>query len=297
MARARVGEIEIEYEVTGAGEPLVLIMGFAAQYVIWPEELVSRLVADGFQVIRFDHRDVGGSTKLDHLGVPNVRQLLARSMLGLPVESPYSLRDMAGDIVGLLDHLRIDAAHVMGVSMGGMIAQSMAIHFPNRVRTMTSVMSTPGGRRNIIGNPKALMALLQPPAKTREGHADRFVTLFRTVGSTGYPFDEVRVRELGGLCWDRGISPRGAARQFAAILADGKSRFAGLAGLRVPTLVIHGDADPLIPPRAGRATAALVPGARFLSIQGMGHDFPAQAMPLLAGAITSHVALSGYPVR
>lgn len=293
MAKARVGSIELDYEVEGEGEPLVLVMGFAAQHIVWPEELVSRLVADGFQVIRFDNRDVGASTKLDHLGTPDMRRSLALSVLGVPFEAPYSLRDMAGDVAGLLDHLGIESAHVVGASMGGMIAQSLAIHHPSRVRTMTSIMSTPGGRRNTIGSPAALGALLKPPAKSREAHAERFVELFRTIGGKGFPFDEVRIRELGGLCWDRGVFPRGAVRQFAAILADGKSRHLPLTRLRVPTLVMHGTEDPLIPIRAGRATAALIPGARFLPIQGLGHDFPAAAMPLFAGAITSFIEASG----
>lgn len=289
MAKARVGGIELEYEVTGEGEPLVLIMGFAAQHVLWPDELVTRLAADGFKVVRFDNRDVGGSTKLDHLGTPDIKKALGRAMLGMPVSAPYSIADMAGDVRGLLDHLDIPSAHVLGASMGGMIGQSLAIHHPTRVKTLTSLMSSPGGRRHTIGHPRALGTLLKPPAKSRDEHATRMVELFRTIGGSGFPFDEPRLRALGELCWDRGLSPRGAARQFAAILADGKSRHAPLSKLRIPTLVVHGTEDPLIPMRAGVATARLIPGARFLPITGMGHDFPSAAMPLLSGAVRSLV--------
>lgn len=292
MPKAPSNGIEIDYEVIGEGEPLVLVMGFSAQRILWPDELVRLLNGAGFKVVRFDNRDVGGSTKLDHLGVPNVQRALLRSLVGIRDRGPYSMLDMAKDVVGLLDHLGIDRAHVVGASMGGMIAQELALSFPERLRTLTSIMSSPGGRRYSVGHPKALGALLAKPPRTREESADRMVATFRVLTGTGFPFDEARIRALAHEAWDRGAHPPGAARQFAAILGHDSDRRDRLRNVRTPTLVLHGTDDPLIPERAGRATARLIPGARYVPIPGMGHDFPAEAMPLIAGAVHAHVLSS-----
>lgn len=289
MPTAASNGIELDYETHGEGEPLVLIMGFGAQRIVWPRELVDQLVHAGFQVITFDNRDVGRSTKLNHLGVPDVRKTLVKSLLGLPVQGPYTIADMARDVVGLLDALGIERAHVAGASMGGMIAQELAIAHGERLRTMTSIMSSPGGRRYSVGRPDAIGRLIDKPAKSRDEHAEKLVATFRVLSGRGYPFDAARTHALGLEAWDRGVFPAGAARQFGAILDSSTDRRARLPRVRVPSLVLHGTDDPLIPERAGKATAKLIPRARYVPIPGMGHSFPVAAMPFLAGAIHSHV--------
>ncbi len=292
MPRAEVNGIELDYELFGEGAPLVLIMGFAAQRIVWPEELIDAFVGMGFQVITLDNRDVGRSTKLDALGVPDVQRALVRSLLGRPLDGPYTLADMADDVVGLLDHLDIARAHIVGASMGGMIAQELAIDHPDRLLTMTSLMSSPGGRRYSVGHPRAIARLIAKPSKTREEHADNTVRTFRAFAGGKYPFDEARTYRRALATWDRGVFPAGAARQFAAILDPSGDRRERLRTVRVPSLVMHGTGDPLIPVRAGRATARLIPRARFVPIDGMGHRFPAEAMPLVAGAVRSHILAS-----
>ena len=289
MPIAKSNGIEIDYEVEGEGEPLVLIMGFGAQRIVWPRELIDQLVHAGFRVITFDNRDVGGSTKLNHLGIPDVRKTLVRSLLGLPVSGPYRIADMARDVVGLLDALGIERAHVAGASMGGMIAQELAIGHGERLLTMTSIMSSPGGRRYSLGRPEAIKKLIDKPAKSRDEHAQKLVATFRVLSGPGFPFDEARTHAIGLEAWDRGVFPAGAARQFGAILDSSTDRRARLAQVRVPSLVLHGTHDPLIPERAGKATARFIPKARYVPIPGMGHSFPVAAMPFLAGAIHSHV--------
>jgi pimeloyl-ACP methyl ester carboxylesterase len=289
MPTAASNGIEIDYESHGQGEPLVLIMGFGAQRIMWPRELVEQLVQAGFQVITFDNRDVGKSTKLNHLGVPDVRKTLVKSLLGMPVNGPYRIADMARDVVGLLDALDIERAHVAGASMGGMIAQELAIAHGPRLLTMTSIMSSPGGRRYSVGRPEAIGRLVDKPAKSREEHADKLVQTFRVLSGKGFPFDAARTHGLGLEAWDRGVFPAGAARQFGAVLDSTSDRRARLQHVRVPSLVLHGTDDPLIPERAGKATARLIPGARYMPIPGMGHSFPVSAMPVLGGAIHSHV--------
>ncbi len=292
MPRASANGIELEYESFGDGPPVVLVMGIGCQLILWPDGFCEALAARGYRVVRFDNRDVGLSTKLHSLGVPPVRELLARSMLGLPVEAPYDLGDMADDTVGLLDALGIDRAHVVGASMGGMIAQTMALQHPHRLASMTSVMSSPGGRRNIVGKPKALKTLLSKPPRTREEATEHHVAAWRVLAGPGFPFDEAGTRARGGLVFDRGHYPPGFARQFAAILASGDRR-AALRFVRTPTLVIHGDGDPLIPLRAGFATARAIPGARLEIVRGMGHDLPAGAWPTLVDTLVQHFERSG----
>ncbi len=298
MPRANVGDAELEYEVFGpdGGEPLVLIMGIGAQMVMWPEGLIHQLVEQDFQVVRFDNRDVGLSSKLEHLGVPNAGLAFLRALLGLKVTAPYQLSHMAGDVVGLMDHLGWRTAHVAGASMGGMIAQTLGIEHGSRLRSLTSIMSTTGCRAH-IGSVKALLALFGPPPTNRDeakGYVERALAVYGSPGHPRTPEELEDTRERAARAFDRGLSPTGFARQMAAICADG-SRRDRLAKVTVPTLVLHGGADPLIPPSAGRATATAIPGAVFELIDGMGHDLPPGAWPLLVESIARHARRALLP--
>jgi len=284
MARIRVGEIEIEHEVSGEGPPVLLIMGIGAQLVLWPDGFINELAARGYTVIRFDNRDVGLSTKLDHLGVPEIFPRMGRMLAGLPVDAPYDLSDMASDAAGLIEALGFDTAHVVGASMGGMVAQHLALEHPHRVRTLTSIMSTPGGRRNTIPKPSAFAKLFQKRARSRDEAIDNQLTFFRAVGGSGFTIDEAAIRERAGRSWDRSYHPQGFTRQMAAILASGDRR-KKLRRLRTDTLVIHGSEDPLVLPHAGRATARAIPGAELRMIEGMGHHMPAGTWGLMADDI------------
>ena len=287
MQTTRVGEIELAYETFGSAQdpPLLLVMGLATQMIGWPEELCRMLADRGLYVIRFDNRDVGLSTHLDSAGAPDVLAVMGGDRSGVP----YGLADMADDAVGLLDALGLDAAHVVGASMGGMIAQLVALRHPHRVRSLTSIMSTTGDPA--VGTPAeaAIGVLLAPPATDRESAVQRAVDAFRVVGSPGFEFDEAGVRERAGLAFDRAHDPAGAARQMAAVLTT-PDRTADLAGVAVPTLVVHGAQDPLVGVSGGRATAAAVPGAELLVVEGMGHDLPRDVLPQLAERIGALVA-------
>ncbi|MCG8418172.1 MAG: alpha/beta fold hydrolase [Proteobacteria bacterium] len=286
MPVAHVNGIDIYWESMGHGEPMLLIMGLGAQLVTWDDEFCARLAGRGFRVIRFDNRDVGLSSRLDHLRVASMRQLLLRAALGRPVRAPYSLRDMAADAVGLLDALDIARAHIVGASMGGMIAQIMAIEHPGRVRSLTSIMSHPGDPLSKLARPRALRAFTLPYPRTREEAIANYVATFRAIGSRGFAVDEDRLRRRAALAYDRSFYPRGLRRQFAAI-AEAQSRVQALRSVRAPTMVLHGADDPLVPPRGGRATARAIPGARLRMIDGMGHDMPPDAWPLILDAIAN----------
>lgn len=290
MPRARVShDIELEYEDTGpsGAPPVLLIMGVGAQLIHWPDGFVELLARRGLRVVRFDNRDAGLSTKLDHRGVPRIKWMLVRALMGLSVSgAPYRLEDMAGDAAGLLDALGLPHAHVVGISMGGMIAQTMAIARPDRVLSLTSLMSTPGGR--YVGQYGAIRALVGPPPRTRADAIECGVRLARAISGAGYPLDEARLRELAARSWDRAHSPAGFARQMAAILSA-PARSAALARVTAPTLVIHGEHDPLVPVEAGRATAAAIPGSRLVVLPGLGHSLPEGAWPLLTDEIAGHV--------
>lgn len=282
MPVAQANDIEIHYETFGAddAEPLVLIMGLACQMLFWPEAFCERLASRGFRVIRFDNRDIGLSTKFDHAPVPNV----FAAMAGDHSTVSYTIPDMAADTVGLLDALGIDAAHVVGQSMGGMIAQAVAIGYPHRVRSLTSISSTTGDPTVGQPHPEGLQAIMGSPAVDRDEFIDRSVVLWRTLGSPGFPFDEAEVRERTARCYDRSHDPMGTVRQFAGIVAS-PDRTPGLRDVRVPTLVVHGDADPLVDVSGGRATAEAVPGARLVVVPGMGHDLPAPVWDTVIDAI------------
>jgi pimeloyl-ACP methyl ester carboxylesterase len=289
--RAPANGIEIVYETIGdpSDPPLLLVMGLGMQLIHWDDELCELLASRGFRVIRFDNRDAGLSTQID-ARVPN----LARAFAGLRIDAPYLLDDMADDTVGLLDHLGIEAAHVAGASMGGMIGQVMAIRHPERVLSLTSIMSTTGERR--VGRPKLRVwgVLARRAPRDKDSYVEYFVRVFKLIGSKGFPSDEGRIRELAAASYERAHRPAGTARQLAAITASG-DRTERLRELHVPTTVFHGRGDPLVPFRAGRATAEAIPGARLVAIPGMGHDLPREVWPRLADAIAETAARARAP--
>jgi len=287
-SRVNVGAVELAYDRFGdpaRGRPLVLIMGIGSQRVMWDDALCEQFVAAGFCVVRFDHRDIGESTRVE-APVPDPRRLLARRMFGAPIKAPYTLSDMAGDVAGLVDALGFGAAHIVGASLGGMVGQHLAIEHPARVRSLVSIMSSPGARR-YLPEPRALRVLFRPTPKSAEEAGRQIEQVFRTIGSTAWPVDGERLRRLGERAFQRGLSPRGFLRHFAAVLASGDRR-ARLRDVRVPTLVIHGSRDPMFPIRAGRDLAHLMPDATWLPIAGMGHDLPSPLWPTLVAAITRH---------
>ena len=279
--RAQVGEVELVYDTIGdpADPPLLLVMGLGMQLIHWDRDLCELFAERGFHVIRFDNRDAGLSTKIS-APVPNVMRLMA----GLPTSVPYLLEDMARDTLGLLDHLGIERAHVVGTSMGGMIAQTMAIGSPERVLSLASMLSTTGDRW--VGTPKLKVwsVLTRRAPNDRDAYVEYFVRVFRMIGSPAYPADEERTRALAAATYDRCHYPAGTARQLGAIMASG-SRTAGLRRLELPTVVIHGEQDPLVPLRAGVATARAIPGAELVKIPGMGHDMPKELWPTFVDAI------------
>ena len=287
--RVRAHGIEIVYDTFGnpSATPLLLIMGLGEQMIAWDEDFCAQLATRGYQVIRFDNRDVGLSTKLDEAGVPNILALLQAQAQGEAVQAPYSLRDMADDAVGLLDALGVESAHVVGISMGGMIGQEMAIHHPERVRTLTSIMSSTGDPRLPPPRPEALSILAAPFPTDREGYLEYSIQTWRVLSGPGFPIDEERVKERAKRSFDRGLSLAGTARQLAAIFASG-SRKEALRSVTAKTLVIHGDADPLVPLECGIDTANSIPGAELLIIKGMGHDLPLAVVPRVIEAIVHH---------
>lgn len=289
MPIARANGIDIAYETFGreTDSPLVLIMGLAAQMIFWDEGFCEQLARRGFFVVRFDNRDVGQSTKVDHFGKPNALELMQALQRRQAPAAPYGLADMADDTLGLMDALDLRRAHVCGASMGGMIAQVLALRHPQRVLSLTSIMSSTGDPDLPQAAPPVLALLLEPMPRDQASYLDYSVKLWRTIGSSGFPFDEAAVRERAALAFERGLYPAGMLRQLLAILADG-SRRERLRGLRVPALVIHGEADPLVPIACGEDTAASIPGARFVRIAGMGHDLPPATWLFLVDEIERH---------
>lgn len=275
--------LEVDDRGPPDGEPLVMIMGLGMQLVAWPDGLVDLLVARGFRVIRFDNRDVGLSQRFDQVGVPNLAAAALRHTLGLPVASPYRLADLADDTAALMAALGLDGAHVCGASMGGMVAQHLAARHAQRVRSLTLMMTTSGARHLPQPGWKVRMALLSRPEDPRnhERIVDHFMHIYGVIGSPAYPGEAGVLRERLSASVRRAYRPAATARQLAAILADG-DRTPLLEHLRMPTMVVHGLADPLVPVEAGRELARLIPSARLDLIEGMGHDLPQPLWPRFA---------------
>jgi len=287
--KVRVGSIEIVYDTFGKSTalPMLLVIGLGEQMIAWDEEFCSELAAQGYWVIRYDNRDAGLSTKLDEAGIPNIPALVQAQMQGEMIETPYLLGDMADDAVGLLDALGVESAHVVGISMGGMIVQEIAIHRPERIRTMTSIMSSTGNAELPPAKPEAMALLTETAPTGRADFIEDSVRVARILNGTGFPIDEDRLRKKAGDIFDRGSSPAGMTRQLAAIIASG-SRKEALKSVTVPTLVIHGDADPLVSVEAGIDTANAIPEAELLIIRGMGHGLPPSLWPQVVAAIVRH---------
>ncbi len=278
MPQARANGIAIEYDIHGpaAGEPVLLIMGLGAQMTRWPLPFIELLAQRGLRVIRFDNRDVGLSEKIEAGGVPDLAKVIGALMSGQKPDVPYLLDDMAADAVGLLDALGIGRAHIVGASLGGMVAQLVAADYPDRVLSLTSIMSTTGNRELPPAKPEAMAVLNDrgpDPLTDLEGYLAHSLKGARAIGSLGYPFDEAASRAQSLESFQRSYYPVGFARQYAAAAASADRR-PKLKGVTAPTVVIHGDADPLVPVEGGRDTAASVPGAELRIIAGMGHDFP-----------------------
>ena len=295
MPTTRHGDLVLAYETFGppGGEPLLLISGTGAQMLIWPEDFCAALAGRGFRVARFDNRDTGLSTHLTGTPAPGWLTAMLR-----PSTAPYRLEDMAGDAVAVMDALGWPAAHVVGASLGGMIAQALAIRHPARVRTLTSIMSTPSARIATMPTFAAMRALARAagtPVTSPEQAGDQAVALKRVIGSPGYPPDEPATRDIGRRSYQRcpGTEQDGQ-RQRAAVIASGDRRGA-LAALRIPALVIHGGQDPVIRPRGGRATAGAIPGARLITYPGMGHDLPRALWPSIVEEICALARRAGPP--
>lgn len=286
---AKSNGIEICYDVFGSAdaEPLFLIMGLSAQMVLWDDEFCQQLAARGFRVVRFDNRDIGKSTKLSGGKRITAMDIIKLRLLGLPPSATYTLHDMALDTTGLMDALGIRSAHVVGASMGGMVAQEIAIHFPGRIRSLTSIMSSTGNLKLPQPKREVMAMLMAPPPKTKEDYIATFERNWKMLRQGSFPADEAKDLHRAERCWSRGLNPAGVGRQLRAILASG-ARNKALARVTTPTLVIHGTVDPLVPPPAGRDTANSVPGAKLVMIDGMGHALPIPMWPQIIGAIADH---------
>ncbi len=286
--RIRSNGIELVCERLGdpAAPAVLLIMGLGGQLVMWPDEFCQHLVAAGYQVIRFDNRDIGLSSKLDTHGVPNIPQLALRRTLGLPAPAPYKLDDMATDTLGLLDALKIATAHVVGVSMGGMIAQILAARQPQRVRSLAAIMTSSG--HPLLPGPslKLRLRLIRPRSADPEIALRDSIRTFQLIGSPAYPQSAEELRPKISRQMQRNVHPPGVARQLAAILASG-SRTRLLKSVRAPTLILHGREDPLVPVAAAHDLARRIPHARCEIIDGMGHDLPPALLPRIGDALLS----------
>ncbi len=288
---ASVNGIRIAYDTAGdpGAPPLLLIMGLGMQLTGWPDDFIDALVELGFYVIRFDNRDIGLSDKFDHAGTPNLPLAIIKTLVRWPIKSAYTLSDMAADAIGVLDALGVARAHVVGASMGGMIAQVLAASHPQRVASLTSIMSS-SGRRGLPGPTRAARAVLfKRPARPKDFDClvEHGVKVFRVIGSPAYPTPDKVLRDRVIAQIRRSQCPGGVVRQMVAIAASG-DRSAQLAAIKAPTLVIHGAADPLVPLACGLDCARLVPGAHLEIIEGMGHDLPSQLTERLVSLIDAH---------
>ncbi|MFS2035896.1 alpha/beta fold hydrolase [Polaromonas sp. CT11-55] len=291
--KIKANNIDIEIEDTHPGDttgrPVVLlIMGLGMQLIAWPPAMVQAIADAGFRVVRLDNRDIGLSQHFDHLGAPNLFWEGLKFRLGWRIRPPYSLQDMAADTLGVLDALQISKAHVVGVSMGGMVAQRLAVLAPSRLLSLTSIMSSSGARGLPEASPAVTRVLLSRPAgKGVQAAVDHTVKLLKAIGSPGFPTPEAELREKMTAAAQRSFHPQGVLRQMVAIAAD-SGRAAALAQVRAPTLVLHGRADPLVPMACGQDTARRIPGARFESIEGMGHDLPPGVVERLLALLIPH---------
>ena len=286
---ARANGIDICYEIFGepTAEPVLLIMGLGAQMVLWDDAFCEQLAARGFRVIRFDNRDIGQSGKLTGGKRLGAVELLKLRFLRMPVAAPYRIIDMARDTTGLMDALGIKSAHLVGASMGGMIAQEIAISFPQRVRSLTSIMSTTGNPKVPPPTKEAAAMLMAPPPTTKEEYFARFAQTWKILRVGSFPEDEALDPSRAARIYSRGLNPAGVGRQLRAILASG-SRKERLRSVTAPTLVIHGTVDPLVRPEGGIDTAASIPGAKLLMVEGMGHAIPIPMWPQIINAIADH---------
>ena len=287
--------LQIEVEDSGEGDggaarpAVLLIMGLGMQLVAWPPELVQGLVDAGYRVIRHDNRDVGLSQRMESLGKPNLLWAGLQHKLGFAPRPPYTVADMAADALGVLDALGVQQAHVVGMSMGGMIAQRLALAAPNRVLSLTSVMSSSGARGLPQARPEVMAALMRRPSgRDRQAVVDHYVRLFRVIGSPGFESPEAELRRRIAEAADRGFYPVGTLRQMLAVMAD-TTRAAQLAQISAPTLVFHGKDDPLLPYACGEDTARRIPGARLIGVPGMGHDLPLPVVDRLLAALLPHM--------
>jgi pimeloyl-ACP methyl ester carboxylesterase len=294
--KIRANEIDIEVEDSAQSHPatadkpvVLLIMGLGMQLIAWPPEMVQALVDAGYRVVRFDNRDVGLSSHFDQLGKPNLLWASLKHKIGLVPSAPYTLGDMAADALGVLDALGIAQAHVVGVSMGGMIAQRVAIAAPQRTLSLTSIMSSSGARGLPQAEPKVMQAMISRPNGTSvQAVVDHTVRLFKAIGSPAYPTPEAELRERVAQGIHRSFHPVGTLRQMLAIVSD-ITRAAQLTRITSPTLVIHGKADPLVPYACGEDTARRIPGAKLVGIDGMGHDLPPEPVAQILAAMVPHL--------
>ncbi len=285
--KVSANNIEICYDTFGnkPNPALLFIMGLGAQMVFWEEVFCQEIASQGYFVVRFDNRDVGLSTKFEDAPIPDILSLIR----GEPSEVPYQLIDMAKDTIGLMDALNIEKAHICGVSMGGMIAQTLAIEFPERVTSLISIMSSTGNPDLPMSTPEASAALMAPPETERSALIERAVELWRIFDGGVLPFDEEAIRLRTARSFDRSFYPLGRDRQFAAVLTSG-SRTEALKSISIPSLVIHGDADPLVPIEGGQDTANSIPGAKFVRIEGMGHNISPALAPRIIREILTHIS-------
>lgn len=291
MPKLESNGLELEYDTFGAasGRPLLLVMGLGTQMIAWDEAFCEGLAEQGHHVIRFDNRDIGLSTKLDQHAPPSLLELMPRIQSGESVDVPYVLSDMADDALGLLDALEIESAHIAGASMGGMIVQCMALQAPERIRSLTSIMSTTGRPELPPAKPEAMLRLITPPPVEREAVIEHGLETQRVIGSPGFDFDEALARERLARAFDRCFHPPGAARQAAAI-AGSMPRHEALQAIDRPALVIHGDSDPLVPLEGGLDTHASLSTSELMVIEGMGHDLPKQTWPQIIEGISKVTA-------